>query len=109
MPSSRRSGPGLRVLVTGASGYVGSRLIPSLLEAGHTVVAAGRHPDSLAEFAWGQRVERVELDVDDADSVRHAVRGVDAVVYLVHSMSDDDDFVEQDRAAAKRMAAACES
>ena len=65
------------------------------------MVAAGRHPDAFDDFAWGDQVERVELDVDDDDSVRRAVRGVDAVVYLVHSMSDDDDFVEQDRAAAQ--------
>lgn len=98
-----------RVLVTGASGYVGSRLVPALLDAGHDVVAAGRHPDALRDFAWGDRVDTVELDVDDEESVLRAVRGVDAVVYLVHSMSDDDDFVEQDREAAERMAAACEA
>ena len=97
----------MRVLVTGASGYVGSRLIPSLLDAGHTVLAAGRNPDSLTDFAWGDQVERVALDVDDDASVRAAVSGVDAVIYLVHSMADDDDFVEQDRAAAERTAAAC--
>ena len=102
MPSSPENTSPLRVLVTGASGYVGSRLVPSLVEAGHTVVAAGRHPDSFADFAWGDQVEPVELDVDDAESIRRAVRGVDAVVYLIHSMSDDDDFVEQDRAAAAR-------
>ena len=96
----------MRVLVTGASGYVGSRLIPELLAAGHTVCAAGRHPDSFAEYAWGGQVTEVALDVDDDSSVRASVEDVDAVVWLVHSMADDDDFVEQDRAAAERMAAA---
>jgi uncharacterized protein YbjT (DUF2867 family) len=97
----------MRVLVTGASGYIGSRLIPSLLKAGHEVVAAGRDPDALADFAWAPQVETVELDVTDDRTVLDAVAGADAVVYLVHSMKGGD-FVERDREAAELMARVCE-
>ncbi len=94
----------MRVLVTGSTGYVGSRLVPVLLDAGHEVFAATRGSD-LDAFGWGAQVTRTPLDIEDPDSVREATRGVDAVVYLVHSM-DDGDFVRKDREAAERMAVA---
>jgi uncharacterized protein YbjT (DUF2867 family) len=97
----------MRVLVTGASGYIGSRLIPSLLDADHDVVAAGRDPEALGEFAWAPDVETVAFDVSDERSVLDAVEGVEAVVYLVHSM-EGPDFVRRDREAAELMALACE-
>lgn len=97
----------MRVLVTGATGYIGSRLIPSLIEHGHDVVAAAHRPGKVRGFPWGDAVEVRELDIEDDDLVAAAVQGLDAVVYLVHSM-DDTDFMAKDRAAAERMAAACE-
>lgn len=97
----------LRVLVTGATGYVGSRLIPTLVAEGHRVVAASRSTASTADYPWDDDVETRELDIDDDDLVRAAVQDIDAVVYLVHSM-ESEDFVRQDREAAERMAAACE-
>lgn len=93
------------MLVTGATGYVGSRLIPSLVEAGHTVVAASR--SGTQALAWHDRVETRAFDIEDDALVAAAVEGVDAVIYLVHSMQSKD-FERLDREGAHRMASACE-
>ena len=97
----------LRVLVTGSTGYVGSRLVPRLLDDGHTVLAATRELDAVEAYPWGDAVEPRRFDVEDGDLVAAAVEDVDAVVYLVHSMQSDD-FVTKDREAAERLSAACE-
>lgn len=97
----------MRVLVTGATGYIGSRLIPALLDQDHRVVAAAHSPDKVAAFAWSDDVEVREFDIEDDALVAAAVDGVDAVVYLVHSMARED-FVTKDREAAQRVARACE-
>lgn len=76
------------ILVTGASGYIGGRLIPELLAAGHHVRAASRHPDGLARFDWYDDVDTVCADLSDPSSLTQAVGGVDVVYYLVHSMGD---------------------
>lgn len=93
---------GLRVLVTGATGYVGGRLVPRLLDAGHAVRVMVRDPDRIRGRPWRRRVEVVRGDVHDADSLAVALRGIDAAYYLVHGMSDGADFAERDRADARR-------
>ena len=95
----------MRVLVLGATGYVGSRLVPHLLDLGHEVVAASSSPPDPDRFGWDERVEAVRCDVTDAASVARALAGVDAVVYLVHSLQRSD-FTDRDRLGAETVAAA---
>ena len=82
------------VLVTGASGFVGSRLVPALLEQGHRVKAMTRHPDT-----YGGGGEPTYGDVSEPDSLRAALEGMHAAYYLVHSL-DSDDFEQRDAEAA---------
>lgn len=97
----------MRVLVTGATGYVGSRLIPGLLESGHEVFAAVRREGSTSDYPWSDEVTERLFDIEDPGLIRSGISRMDAVVYLVHSMADGD-FVEKDRTAAVRVSEACE-
>lgn len=94
----------MRVLVLGATGYVGSRLVPYLLEHGHDVVAASSSAPRPDRFGWDDRVHAIRCDVTDPAAVLAAVDGVDAVVYLVHSL-DRSDFSDRDRMGAETVAA----
>lgn len=84
-----------RVLVTGASGFVGSHLAQALTDAGHEVLAMTRHPDD-----YDGAGKAVYGDVADAGSLADALTGVEAAYYLVHSL-DSDDFEERDAEAAR--------
>jgi len=97
----------LRILVTGATGYIGGRLVPALLAAGHTVRCMSRNPAKLAEQPWSAEVEVVSADALDRTSLEHAMAGCDTAFYLIHSMDGTvADFGERDRSAAKNFAAA---
>lgn len=100
---------GTRCLVTGATGYIGGRLVPELLDAGHRVRCLARRPDKLRDFPWVDRVEAVRGDVTDAASLRAALDGVDVAYYLVHSMSSTAEFEDRDRLAARVFAAEARS
>ncbi|QUC63526.1 SDR family oxidoreductase [Streptomyces sp. A2-16] len=94
-----RAGP--LCLVTGATGYIGGRLVPELLDAGYRVRCLARSPDRLRDHPWAGEAEVVAGDVTDAESVARALDGVDVAYYLVHAMSSGDDFEEIDRRAAR--------
>jgi uncharacterized protein YbjT (DUF2867 family) len=90
----------LTVLVTGATGFVGRRLVPALVEAGHTVRAMTRRPET-----YDGAGDPVGGDVFDAASLTEPLAGVDVAIYLVHSL-DDPDFERKDAEAARTFAAA---
>ena len=92
----------MKILVTGATGYVGGRLVPLLLERGHDVRTTTTNPDPEQPW-WGNRVETVVMDALDADQVAAACEGVAAVYYLIHGMGGDS-FAENDRRAATNLA-----
>jgi uncharacterized protein YbjT (DUF2867 family) len=92
-------------LVTGATGYIGSRLVPRLLAAGIGVRAMSRDPARLDGLPWRPAVETVAADALDPPSLQRALEGVDIAYYLVHSL-DGDAFAEKDARAARAFAAA---
>ncbi|MEU3184102.1 SDR family oxidoreductase [Streptomyces sp. NPDC006923] len=96
----RADGPGLRCLVTGATGYIGGRLVPGLLDAGHTVRCLARSPEKLRDHPWVGRTEVVRGDVTDAGSLGAAMEGIDVAYYLVHALGTGRDFAATDRRAA---------
>jgi uncharacterized protein YbjT (DUF2867 family) len=83
------------IVVAGASGFVGHRLVPALLEAGHHVRALSRHPEETDEA----ELEQVFGDVSDGASLKEPLCGADLLIYLVHSLGDDD-FEDLDAEAA---------
>ncbi|MBZ4559637.1 NAD(P)H-binding protein [Mycobacterium avium subsp. hominissuis] len=98
----------MRVLVTGATGYVGSRLVTALLAGGHDVLAATRNPLRLKHFGWFDEITPVPLDAADPASLRSAFAGcgpVEVVYYLVHAIGQPG-FRDADKAAAANLAAA---
>ncbi|MGV9340746.1 SDR family oxidoreductase [Streptomyces sp. NPDC003688] len=88
-------------LVTGATGYIGGRLVPELLEAGYRVRCLARTPRKLRDHPWAGQVEIARGDVTDPESTAEAMRGVDVAYYLVHALGTGDDFEATDRRAAR--------
>ncbi|MFF3291039.1 SDR family oxidoreductase [Streptomyces sp. NPDC003023] len=91
----------LHCLVTGATGYIGGRLVPELLAAGHRVRCLARSPGKLRDHPWAGDIEAAEGDVTDPGSVEAAMRGVDVAYYLVHALGTGAGFEETDRRAAR--------
>ncbi|WP_333737366.1 SDR family oxidoreductase [Streptomyces sp. IBSBF 2806] len=94
-------------LVTGATGYVGGRLVPELLAAGHRVRCLARAPERLRDHPWAGDVETARGDVTDAASIAAALQGVEVAYYLVHALATGDDFEETDRRAARIFGEQC--
>ena len=88
-------------LVTGASGYIGGRLVPELVQAGHQVRVMARHPEGLRDRPWAGSVETVRADASDPASLVSALQGVDVAYYLIHALGTDG-FEKTDRENARR-------
>lgn len=94
------------VLVTGATGYIGGRLVPRLLDAGYAVRCLTRDPGKLREVPWARDVEVVRGDAADRADLERSMAGVDVAYYLIHAIGQDGDFVDKDRHAAQVFGAA---
>ncbi len=82
----------LHALVTGATGYVGGRLVTWLLDAGFRVRVMARDPERLRDYPWVNDVEVVQADAEDSDTLPAALAGIDVAYYMLHSLSAHDGF-----------------
>ena len=98
----------MNVGIIGATGYVGGRVAPALLAAGHRVRCLARTPSRLDGVPWRASVEVVKADVLDGASLSPAFEGLDAVYYLVHAMGHTQDFERVDRTGAQNTRVAAE-
>ncbi len=96
------------ILVTGVTGYLGSRLVPRLLDDGHDVRVLTRDRSKLEGAPWLDRVGVEEGDASSYDAASRALDGVDVAYYLLHSMDGRPGFVERDREMAATFARAAE-
>ncbi len=91
-----------RLLLTGATGFVGRHLAAALAETGWDVVCATRNPKTASQPGW------VYLDVSDPSSIDPAIAGCDAAVYLIHSIDDTKDYPAREARGAEAFLAAAE-
>ncbi|MCW2748584.1 MAG: hypothetical protein JWP10_1726 [Nocardioidaceae bacterium] len=94
-----------KCLVTGATGYVGGRLVPELLKAGYDVRVMVRDVRKAQAHEWSGDVDIAEADATDAQQVAAALEGVDVAYYLLHSIGSGDNFMEIERQIAETFAA----
>lgn len=96
----------MRILVTGSTGYIGGRLVPRLLDAGHEVHVIARDPDRIGGRPWSDSVRVHAGDLMNPQTLVEPCREIDVAFYLVHSMSAEGDFEERDGTAARNFGAA---
>lgn len=101
--------PARLALVTGATGYVGSRLVPRLLDDGWRVRVLTRHAGRVRDRAWFDRVDVREGDASFRAVLSDACTDVDVAYYLLHSMDGDGDFRQRDRDLALSFGIAAQS
>ncbi len=97
----------MKIAVAGATGYIGGRLVPRLVEEGHEVVCLARNPGKLGGRPWREKVEVRYGDVGKPESLEVALAGCEVAYYLVHSMGGPANFAAADRDAARAFADAC--
>ncbi len=95
---------GKRCLVTGATGYVGGRLVRELVSAGYEVRVLARHPEKLRDFPWADQIEVVIGDAGNADDVRTAMEGMDIAYYLLHSLQEGPSLEHEESRIATNFA-----
>lgn len=96
------------ILVTGATGYIASRLIPRLLDSGYRVRALARDPRRLHGRAWSRHVEVVQADVTEPSTLDAAMDGVHTAYYLIHNMSHGRGYTSLELDSARAFASAAE-
>jgi uncharacterized protein YbjT (DUF2867 family) len=96
------------ILVTGATGYIASRLIPRLLDSGYRVRALARHPQRLAARSWFSKIDIVQADVTIPSSLTHAFDDVDIAYYLIHNMTAWHGYTALELQGARNFAIAAE-
>ncbi len=103
-------GEQIRCLVTGATGYIGARLVPRLLDEGYAVRALARNPAKLADAPWrelaSEQADVARGDLGDVDSLIAAFDGIDVVYYLVHSMGTSKHFADEEARAVRNVVTA---
>jgi uncharacterized protein YbjT (DUF2867 family) len=104
-PREAGTTPFVRALVTGATGYIGGRLVPRLLKSGVTVRAMTRSAARLSGVPWRDDVEIAEADALQPPTLEVAMQGVEVAYYLVHSIDTGGTFGDTDRQAARNFAA----
>jgi uncharacterized protein YbjT (DUF2867 family) len=97
-----------RILITGVTGYVGGRLVDYLITQNYNLRVMSRDLSRLNQRSWSDRVERVEADVFQPETLKNALRNIDVAYYLIHSMSGNQDggFAQRDVQAARNFAEA---
>jgi uncharacterized protein YbjT (DUF2867 family) len=99
-----------RILVLGATGYVGGRLVPRLIEDGHDVSCLVRNPRRLESQPWSKHIKIYKGDVLDSSTLTAPFSETDIICYLIHSMgSGEENFEELDRTAAQNVASVAEA
>ncbi len=97
-----RDGKPAKCLVTGATGYIGGRLIRELLAHGYRVRILARNPERLKDHPWIDRVEVVSGDAHDKQALDKALDGIDVAYYLLHALMSKDDFEQEEKDIAQK-------
>lgn len=96
------------ILVTGATGYIASRLIPKLLDRGYPIRALARQPQRLRSRSWFSQLELVQGDVMNPATLAPALEGVHTAYYLIHNMASGHGYTERELDAARNFARVAE-